>query len=104
VARDGALLMTEDGNGTIWRIAHAGPLLSASIVEANGQKYLEVIVTRQTSDSNYAVEMSSDLLTWTSNPAEIVTIAETPTQLTLRDNTPIQEGTTGFIRVRFSAR
>ena len=25
VAHDGALLVTEDGNGTLWRIAHAGP-------------------------------------------------------------------------------
>jgi glucose/arabinose dehydrogenase len=24
VAKDGALILTEDGNGTIWRITHAG--------------------------------------------------------------------------------
>ena len=46
VAHDGALLMTEDANGTIWRIAYTRPHLSASIVEASGQKYLEVTVTR----------------------------------------------------------
>jgi glucose/arabinose dehydrogenase len=25
VAHDGALLVSEDGNGTIWRVAYAGP-------------------------------------------------------------------------------
>lgn len=46
VAHDGALLMTEDANGTIWRIAYTRPHLSASIVEASGQKYLVVTVAR----------------------------------------------------------
>jgi len=66
VARDGALLMTEDANGTIWRIAYARPQLSASIVEDNGQKYLVVTVTRSAPAPNYTVEVSSDLLTWIS--------------------------------------
>jgi glucose/arabinose dehydrogenase len=46
VARDGALLMTEDGNGTIWRIAYTRPLLSGRIVEDSGQRYLVLTVTR----------------------------------------------------------
>src|SRR6266487_3897700 len=75
VARDGALLMTEDGNGTIWRIAYARPQLSASIVEESGQKYLVVTVTRSAPapDVNFTVEVSSDLFTWTSSPGEMVT-------------------------------
>jgi glucose/arabinose dehydrogenase/cytochrome c2 len=103
MARDGALLMTEDGNGTIWRIAYSRPLLSGRIVEDNGQKYLVVTVTRATLAPNYTVEVSSDLLTWAS-PAEIVTLSETPTQLVLRDSTPIQDGTVRFIRLRVSTQ
>jgi len=98
VARDGALLMTEDGNGTIWRIAYSRPQLSASIVEDSGQKYLVVTVTRP-AGVNYTVEVSSDLLTWAS-PAEMVTLTETPTQLVLRDNAPIHDVTACFIRLR----
>jgi hypothetical protein len=105
VARDGALLMTEDGNGTIWRIAYTNtsvpPVLSASIVEAGGQKYLVVTVTRSAPTANYTVEVSSDLRAWASSP-EIVTLTETPTQLVLRDNTPI--GTARFIRLRASTQ
>jgi glucose/arabinose dehydrogenase/cytochrome c2 len=103
VAHDGALLMTEDGNGTIWRIAYARPHLSASIVEDSGQKYLVVTVARPAPAPNYRVEVSSDLLTWAS-PEEIVTLSETPTQLVLRDNAPIQAGTARFIRLRVSTQ
>ena len=94
--------MTEDGNGTIWRIAYTKPILSARIVEDNGQRNLVVTVTRP-SGVNSTVEVSSDLLTW-ARPAEIVTLSEAPTQLVLRDNTPIQNGTTPFIRLRVSTQ
>jgi len=102
MARDGALLMAEDGNGTIWRIAYLRPRLSASVVEDSGQKHLVVTVTRSSADDNYTVGVSSDLLAWASSPAGIVTVSETPTQLVLRDNTPIHDGTTRFLRLRTS--
>ncbi len=104
VAHDGALLMTEDANGTIWRIAYTKPRLSVSIVEDSGQKYLVVTVTRaaEAAQLNYTVEVSSGLLTWISGPAEFVTLTETPTQLVLRDNTPIQDATARFVRLRVS--
>ena len=106
VARDGALLMTEDGNGTIWRIAYTRPHLSASIVEASGQKYLVVTVTRSASapDTNYTLEVSSDLLTWASRPAKFVTLTETPTQLVLRETTPIQDMAARFLRLRVATQ
>ena len=106
VARDGALLMTEDANGTIWRIAYTRPLLSGRIVEDSGQKYLVVTITRSVpvQEIDYTVEVSSDLLTWTSAPAEFLMHSETPTQLVMRDNTPIQDVTPRFIRLRVSAQ
>lgn len=106
VAHDGALLMTEDANGTIWRIAYTRPQLSASLVEESGQKYLVVTVTRSapTSEVTYTLEDSSDLLTWTSSPTEFATLTETPTQLVLRDSMPIQEITARFIRLQVSPK
>jgi len=37
-------------------------------------------------------------------PAEIVTLSETPTQLVLRDNAPIQGVTARFVRLRVSTQ
>lgn len=101
VARDGALLMTEDGNGTIWRIAYTRPTLSASILEEAGQKFLLVTVNRSTSpNTNYTVEMSSNLQTWTT--ATMATLSETPSQQVLRNTTPLQEAQ--FMRLRAPAQ
>jgi glucose/arabinose dehydrogenase/cytochrome c2 len=101
VARDGALLMTEDGNGTIWRIAYQRPKLSASIVEASGQKYLLITVSRaaSTPNTNYTVEVSTDMRTWAASP-DFVSLSESPTQLVLRDNIPTEDRMTRFIRLR----
>ncbi len=101
VARDGALLMTEDANGTMWRISYTGgpPVLSTSLVEADGQRYLAVTFTRSPG-TDYTVEVSADLLTWTSGPGQTVTITDTPTQLVVRDTTPYQNAGARYIRVR----
>jgi len=107
MARDGALLMTEDANGTIWRIAYSLPRLSASIAVENGQKYLVVTVIRSSAPAAgevHTVEFSSDLVRWASTPAEMATLSETPTQLVLRSIMPIQQGTTRFVRVRVSTQ
>jgi glucose/arabinose dehydrogenase/cytochrome c2 len=106
VAHDGALLVTEDANGTIWRIAYTNPNtispLSANIVEANGQQYLAVTVARSTlaTNVNYTLEFSSDLRTWATAPSE--TLSETPTQLVLRDNMAVRDVVARFIRLRIS--
>ena len=103
VARDGALLMTEDGNGTIWRIAYARPQLSASVAEDGGQKFLVVTVNRSAfPNADYKVEVSSDLITWA--PAQMITVSETPTHLVLRDNAPLHEATVRFVRVLSAAQ
>jgi hypothetical protein len=100
VAHDGALLMTEDANGTIWRIAYVRPQLAAAIVEESGQRYLTLTVGRTGSDPSvtYSAEVSSDLITWT--PAEMVTVSETAAQVVLRESAPIQNVPARFIRLR----
>jgi hypothetical protein len=80
--------------------------LSASIVEASGQRYLAVTLTRsaQMPDINYTVEVSSDLVTWNSGAPFTVVLADTPTQLVVRDNTTVQEATARFLRLRVSTQ
>ena len=75
-------------------------------MEAGGQKYLALTVTRsaRAPDINYTVEVSSDLLTWTSAPAEIVILTDTPTQLVVRDNTPVPDATARFLRLRVATQ
>ena len=80
--------------------------LSGSIVEAGGQKYLAMTVTRSaaTPDINYTVEVSSDLFTWNSGAPFTVTLADTPTQLVVRDNTPVPSAPARFMRLRVSTQ
>src|SRR5207247_10851680 len=80
--------------------------LSASIIEASGQNYFAMTLTRsaEAPDINYTVEVSSDLLTWASGPAEIVTLTDTPTQLVVRDNTPVPDATARFLRLRVATQ
>jgi hypothetical protein len=102
MAHDGALLMTEDANGTIWRIAYAMPRLAANVVEENGQKHLEVTVTRSAPAPGvtHTVEFAPNLLTWASSSPEMMTFSETPTQIVLRGILPIQNMTVRFVRLR----
>ena len=102
VAHDGALLMTEDANGTIWRIAYAMPRLAASIVEENGQKFLVVTITRAAPAAGvtHTVEFASSLLAWAGSSPEMAVLSETPTQIVLRGTIPIQNMSVRFIRVR----
>ena len=80
--------------------------LSASIVEASGQKYLAMTLTRsaEAPDINYTVEVSSDWFTWNSGAPFTVVLADTPTQLVVRDNTPVQDVTARFLRLRVSTQ
>lgn len=106
VARDGALLMTEDGNGTIWRIAYVMPRLSSTIIEENGEKYLVVTATRSAPAPGVTdtVEYSTNMTAWATTPAEMVTVSQTPTELILRGIVPIQEMTARFVRLRVTTQ
>jgi glucose/arabinose dehydrogenase len=85
VAHDGALLMTEDANGTIWRIAYAD-MRCRFWPEHRRREWPEISggdshPLRSGTGRHLHGGGFLDLLTWTSNPPEIVTVTETPTQL-----------------------
>ena len=83
-------------------LATAGQLPSGGIQSDGGQNYLTLVVNRaaQPPDITYVVEVSGDLRTWSSGLPDTVTLTNTPTQLVVRDNTPVPTATARFIRLR----
>ena len=81
-----------------------GQLPTASIQPDGGQSYLTLTANyaAQASDVTYAVEVSGDLRTWTSGPPFTVTLTNTATQLSVRDNIPFGSALTRFIHLRIS--
>jgi hypothetical protein len=75
-----------------------------SILPVSGQSYLSLTVNRtaQATDVTYIVEVSSNLVTWTSGPPFTVTVSNVSTQLVVRDNTPVGSATSRFIRLHVS--
>lgn len=68
----------------------------------DGKQYL-VLTTAPSagfSQANGTVEVSSDLLEWSSGAAHTTTLVDSPTVLTVRDNTPLEPGKTRYIRLR----
>ena len=80
-------------------------LPSGDIEQAlDGQDYLTLIVNRTATapDVTYNVDVSGDLFSWSSDPTNVVTVTDTPTQLVVRDNTPVPDASPRFIRLRVS--
>jgi hypothetical protein len=75
--------------------------LEGTLTRTNGQVYPTLTVRRaaKAPDITYLVEVSSDLQTWLSGPAYLTTLADTPTQLAVRDNAPLG-ATPRFLRFR----
>jgi hypothetical protein len=69
----------------------AGELPAGNIEEELGQSYAALAANRsaQAPDITYVVEVSGDLTTWASGPGNTVTLQDTPTQLVVRDATPL---------------
>lgn len=70
----------------------------------SGQNYLALTVNRtaQATDVTYTVQVSSNLQSWVSGSAYTVVITNLPTQLIVRDNTPVGGATSRFIRLQVS--
>ena len=84
--------------------AATSQLPSGSILPDGGQSYLTLTANyvAQAPDVTYAVEVSGDLRSWTSGPPFTVTLTNTTTQLTVRDNVPFGSAPTRFIHLRIS--
>ncbi|MEO5916670.1 MAG: hypothetical protein ABIS50_20755 [Luteolibacter sp.] len=70
--------------------------------DAKGVKYLVLTVSKATGSNVEAsnVEVSSNLLDWYSGSNHTTTLAETPTILSVRDNTPVVQGAKRYIRLK----
>jgi hypothetical protein len=79
-------------------------LPSGSIQTNAGQAYLTLTVNRAAdpTDVSVVVQVSSDLINWFSGSTNTVTLADTPTQLVVRDNTPFSQSNARFIRLTVS--
>jgi hypothetical protein len=79
-------------------------LPSGGIQTDQGTNYLTLTVNRGATapDITYTVEVSADLRTWLSGFPNTVVLANTATQLVVRDNTPVPDATARFIRLRVS--
>jgi hypothetical protein len=73
-----------------------------SIQPNGGTNYLTLTVNRAAdpSDVTYNVEVSGDLQTWSFGPPFTVTLTNIPSQLDVRDNTPVTGATARFIRLQ----
>jgi hypothetical protein len=83
--------------------ATAAQLPSGSIQSDGGTNYLTLTVNRaaEPSDVTYIVEVTGNLSSgWVSGLPNTVTLTNTPTQLVVRDNTPVPAATARFIRLR----
>jgi hypothetical protein len=74
-----------------------------SIQQNNGETYGTVTLNRfvPPPDVTYLVEVSSDLSNWSSGPGNTVVLTDVPTQLVVRDATPLTAGPR-FMRLRVS--
>lgn len=73
---------------------------AASVQQSGGQNFLVLTIPRaaRLADVSYIIEVSGDQQTWVSGTTNTVTLADTATQLVVRDNTPLNQGPR-FIRL-----
>jgi hypothetical protein len=80
-------------------------LPAASLTSSSGQNYLTLTVPRRMrrSDTTYTVEVSSDLITWSSGTGQTLVLQDTEEQLVVRDVQPMSSATRRFIRLAVRA-
>lgn len=90
---DGVSNLMEFVFGTPPGQASAPPATPTTLVGINGQNYLQIEVPRlQNRLVKTSVEVSSDLVNWSSGDASLVNVADTPGMLIVRDKTAIGAG------------
>lgn len=90
---DGVSNLLEFVFGTSPSQASSPPSTPTSLVGINGQNYLQISVPRLKNRLvKTSVEVSSDLVNWSSGDASLVNVADTPGMLVVRDKTAIGAG------------
>ena len=81
--------------------ATANQMPAGTLTPVAAQNYLTLTVPRRMkrADLNYTVEVSSDLVTWTSGSGQTVTLQDTDSILVVRDALPMSTGSRRFIRL-----
>jgi hypothetical protein len=99
---DGVASAIEFVMGTTPLSAVSKAVPAATLVDIAGSKYLQMTVPRLTNrHATLVVEVSSDLVTWTSGPAHTVVVSNTLGSLVVRDLTAYAPPLTKrFIRLR----
>lgn len=75
---------------------------AAAVIDVGGLHYLSVQLPKnaEAPDAALVVEVSADLAMWQSGPAHTTVVTDTAETLRVRDNTPINQTSRRFIRVR----
>ena len=84
--------------------ANSAQSVSGTLTLSNGQAFATLTVNRtaRAPDVSYVVELSTDLKTWLSGSGNLTTVTDSPTELVVRDNSPL--GTTArFLRLRVTS-
>jgi hypothetical protein len=83
------------------QVVASSQLPIGSLQSNSGQSYLTLTVNRaaEPTDVTYIVQVSSYLQNWVSGSSNTVTLANTASQLIVRDNTPVSAAPARFIRL-----
>lgn len=90
---DGLSNLLEFVFGSPPKQADAPPATPVEIVTVASQEFLQITLPRRMDRlATLAVQVSSDLTSWSSGPAATVVISDTPASLVVRDLTPLGSG------------
>ena len=80
-------------------VVKQGSMMSVEVV--SGQKYLSLTVPKSgTQPALTSIEVSGDLLDWSSGSNHTTTLIDDTTTLKVRDNTPVTGNNKRYIRVK----
>lgn len=99
---DGISNLIEFAFGTTPKTANTPVATPASILELSGQRYLQITVPRRVDHAaTLVIEVSSDLVNWSSGISHTQVMSNTAASLVVRDLTPLSStATKRFMRVR----
>lgn len=99
---DGISNLIEFAFGTTPKTANSPVATPCSMLELNGQRYLQITVPRRVDhNATLVIEVSSDLANWSSGISHTQVVSNTAASLVVRDLTPLSStATKRFMRVR----